>query len=62
MSDKAIYMVVSEMIDSYHLAVGAGIYGVSCENEPDTFKQEALRYAKMFGDCYIQLYNEYFNN
>ena len=54
--------VVAGMICYYHLAVKARRMGISCENDPETFKQEALNYAKMFGDCYIHLYNKHFHN
>ncbi len=30
---------------------------VNCENDQDVYKQEGLKYSKMFGDNYIYLYN-----
>ena len=32
--------------------------GVPCEIDLEEIKQEALKYAKMFGDVYIQHYEE----
>lgn len=48
---------VTEMAKFSCLAAGARDIGVSCQNDPDVFQQEALKYAKMFGDRYIYLYN-----
>ena len=48
---------VYEMIDFYHFAVNARRLGISCPNDPDIFKQEALKYAKLFGDFFIYAYN-----
>ena len=54
---------VSGMIDFYRLAVMARRMGISLlREEPDIYKQEALKYAKMFGDNYIHLYNKRVNN
>ena len=50
-------LFVGEMINLCQLAVEAKKMNISCENDPDIFKQEALKYAKMFGDMYIHLYN-----
>ena len=50
---------VFEMIEFYHFAVNARRMGISCENDPEIFKQEALKYAKMFGDCFIYFYNSF---
>lgn len=33
------------------------VHAVSCENDPEAFKQEALKYAKMCGDSYLHFYN-----
>ena len=52
-------MFVDEMIGFYHFAVNAKSMGISCPNDPDIFKQEALKYAKMFGDAYIYTCNKY---
>ena len=38
-------------------AVKAQREGISCENDPEVFKQEALKYAKMLGDDYLHFYN-----
>ena len=48
---------MSEMIQFYLFALLARSMGISCENDPDIFKQEALKYAKMCGDSYIHFYN-----
>ena len=53
--------IITEMIDFYRLAVMARRMNISCENDPDIFKQEALKYAKMFGDNYIHFYNKSVN-
>ena len=55
-------MFVTELIEHYQLAGLAREKGVSCENDADTFKQEAQKYAKMYGDVYINLYRKRFNN
>ena len=47
---------VAAMIEFYQIAVLARLIGISCENDPSTYKQEAWKYAQMFGDCYIQQY------
>ena len=48
-----------EMINFYDLAVVARELGISCENNPDIYKQEAWKYAKLFGDNSIHLYSKY---
>ena len=53
---------VSQMLDFHTLAIMARMMGISCENEPDIFKREAWKYAKMFGDNYIHFYNRFPNN
>ena len=54
---------VCEMIGSYCAAISARRMNISpSENDPDIFKQEALKYAKMFGDCYLHFYNKSVNN
>ena len=50
--------VVAAMIEFYHLAVTAREMGISCENDPQVFKQEAWKYAQMFGDNHIHLFNK----
>ena len=50
--------VVGAMLNFYHFAVMARDMGVASENDPDIYKQEAWKYAKMFGDRYILLYNK----
>ena len=49
------------MINFYALAVMARRMNISCENEPEIYKQEAFKYAKMFGDNYIHSYNKLAN-
>ena len=48
---------VAEMVTSCRFAVEAKRLGISCKNDPEIFKQEAFKYAKMFGDFYICSYN-----
>ena len=48
---------VAVMKEFYHLSVEARRQGISCENDPDIYKREALKYAKMFGDCYLYKFN-----
>ena len=54
-------MFFSAMINFHDLAVMARRMNISCENEPGTFKLEALKYARMFGDNYIHYYNKHFS-
>lgn len=53
---------VTGMIDFYKLAVNAREMGIPCENDPDIFKQEALKYANLFGDIYIYSCSKLLNN
>ena len=53
---------VTAMIGFYHAATLAGKMEIPCDNDPEVFRQEALKYARMFGDNYIHLYNKSFNN
>ena len=53
--------IVGDMLDYYNLAVQARGMDISCENDPDIYKQEALKYAKIFGDRYIYMYNKTVN-
>ena len=53
---------MNAMIDFYSLAVSAKMMGISCDNDPDVYKQEALKYAKMWGDRYLHTYNSYLGN
>ena len=54
---------VDAMIYFYHAATRAKRMNISIlANDPDTFKEAALKYAKMFGDNYIHAYNKVFNN
>ena len=55
LSLRALYM--SEMLKFYVFAVMAKKRGIPCENEPEVFKQEALKYAKILGDDYLHFYN-----
>ena len=52
---------VGEMILFYQLALLARLVDIRTSSDPDTFKQEAWKYAEMFGDNYIHLYNKSFN-
>ena len=54
--------IAAEMINFYALAVLARRMNISCENEPEIYKQEAFKYAEMFGDCGIHFYNRFFAN
>ena len=49
---------VREMICFYRAAIWARTMGVTCQNDPEVFKREALKYAKMFGDNYIYYVNK----
>ena len=40
-------------------AVAAKRLGISCENDLQVFKKEALKYAKMCGDSHLHLYNTF---
>ena len=54
---------VPAMIGFYCAAIMARRMDISIlENDPEVFKQEALKYAKMFGDRYIHYYNKNINN
>ena len=54
---------VDEMIECYDAATMARMMNISPrENDPEVFKQEALKWAKMFGDCYLHDYNKYVGN
>ena len=50
-----------EMIWFYKLAILAGHLDIRTSSNPDTYKQEAWKYAEMFGDNYIHDYNQTFN-
>ena len=39
------------------LAIMAESMDIRCLNDEEIFKQEALKYAKMYGDFFIHLYN-----
>ena len=55
-------LFVAMMIDFCLAATRAREMNISIlENDPEIFKEEALKYAKMYGDCFIHLYNKYFN-
>ena len=41
---------VTAMIEFYRAAIKAKSMNISCKNDPDIYKQEALKYAKMFGE------------
>ena len=53
--------VVFALVQFYHLAVSARLMGITCENDPEIFKQEAWKYAQMFGDNHIHLFNKMVN-
>ena len=50
---------VTAMIEFYRAAIKAKSMKISCKNDPDIYKQEALKYAKMFGDIHLHLYNKF---
>ena len=52
----------SAMIDFYLFAVLARKMNISCVNDPDIYKQEAWKYAKMCGDSYIHRYHTLLRN
>ena len=52
----------TQMLFFHTLALKARRMGISCVNEPDIYKLEAWKYAKMFGDNYIHFYNRFLNN
>ena len=47
------------MFNFYGAASTARRMNISCKNDPDIYKQEALKYAKMFGDNHIYAYNKW---
>ena len=49
---------VIEMLHFYSAASQAKRYDISAP-DPDIFKQEALKYAKMFGDTSLNFYNNF---
>ena len=53
-------MFVVEMLHFYSAACQAKRYEISAP-DPDVFKQEALKYAKMFGDASLSWYNNFLN-
>ena len=53
---KACYMM--EMLKLYGFAVIAKNKGISCENDPEVFKEEALKYANMLGDNFLYYCNK----
>ena len=48
---------VTAMIEFYLFAIVAKSKDISWSLDPDIYRQEALKYAKMFGDRYIHLYH-----
>ena len=50
-------LIMPAMIDFYRLANVARMMNIFCENDPNIYKQEALKYAKIFGDHNIYYYN-----
>ena len=53
--------ILAAMISFYRAATEAKRTGVPCMNDPDIYKQEALKYAKIFGDNYLHQYNQNIN-
>ena len=53
---------VSAMINFYaQFKMGRKFYDIPCQTDPEVFKKEALKYAKLFGDCFIHHYYRYTN-
>ena len=53
---------VSAMINFYAQSkMGRNLYDIHCETDAEVFKKEALRRAKMYGDCFIHHYYRYTN-
>ena len=53
---------VTEMAEFYLAATNAREMGIPTKVEdPDIFKQEAIKYAKMFGHCYVLMLSKYYN-
>ena len=46
-------MFVVEMKNFSGFAILARNLGLACVNDPGTYKEESLKYAKLFGDCFI---------
>ena len=44
--------LVYEKMNFYHAVLDCKNRGISCEADPEVFKQDALKSAKMFGDVY----------
>ena len=57
---KAQY--VYELMNSYRVAVDGKRMGISSENDPDVYKQDALKYAKLYGDVYIHGCRHFLDN
>ena len=54
-------IIVNEMLHFYSAASQAKRYEISAP-DPDIFKQEALKYAKMYGDSSLKVYNNFLEN
>ena len=54
-------LFVNEMLEFYVAATSAKLMGITVP-DPVIFKDEARKYAKMFGDCFIHDYNTFLNN
>ena len=54
-------MIVTKMIGFFSLASDAQIMGISAP-DPKIFKSEALKYAQMFGDSDLYVYNKHINS
>ena len=44
---------VYELMNFYHVALDGKRMGISSEEDPDVYKDNALKYAKLYGDTYI---------
>ena len=53
---------VTSMLRFYCCAVEAKKMNIEIKNDPEVFKEEAFKYAKMFGDSDIHFYNKFFAN
>ena len=54
-------LFVTEMLEFCIAATNAKMMGITV-TDPVIFKDEACKYAKMFGDCFIHGYNTFLNN
>ena len=53
-------LFVTAMINFYAQSkMGRDNYDIPSKNDPEVFKMEALKYAKMYGDCFIHIFHRY---